>query len=37
MKILLINHAPLTGSGSGVYNANIANSLIRKGHEVRII
>lgn len=37
MKILLINHFPLTGSGSGVYNANIANSLIRKGHEVKII
>ena len=37
MKILLINHFPLTGSGSGVYNANIASSLMRKGHEVRII
>ena len=37
MKILLVNHFPLTGSGSGVYNANIANSLIRKGHEVRIV
>lgn len=37
MKILLINHFPLTGSGSGVYNANIASSLIRKGHAVKII
>lgn len=37
MKILLINHFPLTGSGSGVYNMTIANALIKKGHEVRII
>ena len=37
MKILLVNHFPLTGSGSGVYNANIAHSLIRKGHDVRIV
>lgn len=37
MRILLINHFPLTGSGSGVYNANIAHSLIRKGHDVKII
>lgn len=37
MKILLINHFPLTGSGSGVYTKNIADSLIKKGHEVCII
>ena len=37
MKVLLVNHFPLTGSGSGVYNANIAHSLIRKGHDVRIV
>lgn len=37
MKILLINHFPLVGSGSGVYVANIARSLERKGHEVCII
>lgn len=37
MKILLINHFPLTGSGSGVYTKNIAHSLIKKGHEVCII
>lgn len=37
MKVLLINHFPLTGSGSGVYTENLANSLIKKGHEVRII
>ena len=37
MKILLINHFPLTGSGSGVYTTNIAKSLVNKGHEVCII
>ncbi len=37
MKILLVNHFPLTGSGSGVYTANIANSLVKLGHEVHAI
>lgn len=37
MKILLINHFPLTGSGSGVYTKNIADSLVKEGHEVCII
>lgn len=37
MKILLINHFPLEGSGSGVYTINIAKSLVNKGHEVCII
>ena len=37
MKVLLINHFPLTGSGSGVYTTNIAKSLIAKGHEVCVI
>lgn len=37
MRILMINHFPLTGSGSGVYTKNIAESLIKKGHEVCII
>lgn len=37
MKVLLINHFPLTGSGSGVYTKNIANGLIKKGHQVHII
>lgn len=37
MKILFVNHFPLTGSGSGVYTANLAKSLKRKGHEVAII
>lgn len=37
MKILLINHFPLVGSGSGIYVMNIAKSLERKGHQVCII
>ena len=37
MRILFVNHFPLTGSGSGVYTANLAKSLKRKGHEVAII
>lgn len=37
MRILLINHFPLEGSGSGVYTANLAKSLKKIGHEVKII
>lgn len=37
MKILLTNHFPLKGSGSGVYVENIAKELVRNGHEVCII
>lgn len=37
MKILLINHLPLVGSGSGVYTANLAKYLTKLGHEVCII
>ncbi len=37
MRILLINHFPLQGSGSGVYTANIAKSLEKKGHKTCII
>lgn len=37
MKVLLINHFPLAGSGSGVYVKNIAENLVKKGHEVCII
>lgn len=37
MRILLMNHFPLQGSGSGVYTVNIARALVRKGHEVCII
>ena len=34
MKVLIVNHFPLTGSGSGAYTTNIANSLVKLGHEV---
>lgn len=37
MKVLLINHLPLIGSGSGVYTTNLAKSLRRLGHDVCII
>lgn len=37
MRVLLVNHFPLTGSGSGVYTANIANSLCKLGHDVCVI
>ena len=37
MKILFVNHFPLTGSGSGVYTANLAKSLTRLGHETAIV
>lgn len=37
MKVLIVNHFPLVGSGSGIYVMNIAKSLIKKGHEVCII
>lgn len=37
MKILLINHFPLAGSGSGVYVKNIAKKLVQMGHDVCII
>jgi len=37
MKILLINHFPLVGSGSGVYLENIAKNLVEEGHDVCII
>ncbi|MCK4956573.1 MAG: glycosyltransferase family 4 protein [Candidatus Cloacimonetes bacterium] len=37
MKILLINHFPLQGSGSGIYTMNIANQLVNSGHEVFVI
>lgn len=37
MKVLLVNHFPLVGSGSGIYVMNIAKSLEQKGHQVCII
>ena len=37
MRILLVNHFPLTGSGSGTYTRNIAVHLMKKGHETCIV
>lgn len=37
MKLLLINHFPLEGSGSGIYTKNIASKMMDKGFEVKVI
>jgi glycosyltransferase involved in cell wall biosynthesis len=37
MKILIPNHFPLQGSGSGIYTLNIAQELLRAGHQVLVI
>ena len=37
MKVLLINHFPLEGSGSGTYTRDLAHYLMKKGHEVCIV
>ena len=37
MKVLMINHFPIAGSGSGTYTRNIAVHLMKKGHDVSII
>lgn len=37
MKILLVNHFPLEGSGSGTYTRNIAVHLTKLGHQVSVI
>jgi len=37
MKILLTNHFPLEGSGSGIYAQNVALELAELGHEVTCI
>jgi len=37
MKILLVNHFPLEGSGSGTYTRNVAVHLSKLGHAVSII
>ena len=37
MKILMINHFPLAGSGSGTYTRNLAVHLAARGHEVTVI
>lgn len=37
MRVLLTNHFPLEGSGSGIYTQNVARELVDKGHEVLVI
>lgn len=37
MKVLVINHFPLEGSGSGIYTRNLARELSERGHEVVVI
>ena len=37
MKILMPNHFPLQGSGSGIYTMNVAQELLKAGHEVEVI
>ena len=37
MKILMPNHFPLQGSGSGIYTLNVATELVEAGHEVEVI
>lgn len=37
MKVLMPNHFPLQGSGSGIYTLNVAQELIKAGHEVLVI
>ena len=37
MRVMMINHFPISGSGSGTYTRNIAVHLMKKGHEICII
>lgn len=37
MRILIINHFPLEGSGSGIYTKNLARELSEMGHKVKVI
>jgi len=37
MKVLIINHSPFIGSGSGIYTMNIAKAVKESGQEVRVI
>ncbi len=37
MRVLLINHFPLSGSGSGVYVANVARELLELGHQAMVL
>ncbi len=37
MRVLMPNHFPLQGSGSGIYTLNVAQELVAMGHEVLVI
>ena len=37
MKLLLVNHFPLSGSGSGTYTKNIAEHMVKRGHAVHVV
>jgi len=37
IRVLLVNHFPLEGSGSGIYTQNVARELTKKGHEALVI
>jgi glycosyltransferase involved in cell wall biosynthesis len=37
MRVLIPNHFPLEGSGSGIYTQNIARELVAKGHQALTI
>lgn len=37
MRILIINHFPLEGSGSGIYTKNLAKEMSEMGHVVKVI
>lgn len=37
MRILIINHFPLEGSGSGIYTKNLAKEMSEMGHDVKVI
>lgn len=37
MRILILNHFPLEGSGSGIYTQNLARELSEMGHDVKVV
>jgi glycosyltransferase involved in cell wall biosynthesis len=37
MRILILNHFPLEGSGSGIYTKNLARELSEMGHKVKVV
>jgi glycosyltransferase involved in cell wall biosynthesis len=37
MRVLLPNHFPLQGSGSGIYTLNVAQELVKAGHKVFVV